>query len=171
MDLYLVRHAAALGRDPDRWPDDSRRPLTPEGEDEFRLAAQGLIGLTSRVDVILSSPYLRAWRTAEILSEVDSWPAPEASPVLEPTLPPEKAAQELLSYADAASVAVVGHRPGLHELAAYLLTGRGDGLEIALKKGGVACIGFDGAPEPGTGELRWLLTPKVLRNLAGQHLS
>jgi phosphohistidine phosphatase len=169
VDLYLVRHAAAFGRDPDRWPDDSRRPLTPEGEEEFRLVARGLVGLISRVEVILSSPYLRAWRTAQILSEVDSWPAPEPSPMLEPTLPPEKAAQELLSYAG--SIAVVGHRPGLHELAAYLLTGEGDGLEIGLKKGGAACIRFDGTPAPGAGELRWLLTPKVLRNLAGQHLS
>jgi phosphohistidine phosphatase len=171
MDLYLVRHAAAFGRDPERWPDDSRRPLTREGEEEFRLAARGLIGLTSRVDVILSSPYLRAWRTAQILSELDSWPAPEPSPVLEPTLPPEKAAQELYSYANAGSIAVVGHRPGLHELAAYLLTGEESGLKIGLKKGGVACIRFDDAPTPGAGELRWLLTPKVLRNLAGQHLS
>jgi phosphohistidine phosphatase len=169
VDLYLVRHAAAFGRDPDRWPDDSRRPLTPEGEEEFRLVARGLVGLISRVEVILSSPYLRAWRTAQILSEVDSWPAPEPSPMLEPTLPPEKAAQELLSYAG--SIAVVGHRPGLHELAAYLLTGEGDGLEIGLKKGGAACIRFDGTPAPGAGELRWLLTPKVLWNLAGQHLS
>ena len=169
MDLYLVRHAAAFGRDPDRWPDDSRRPLTPEGEEEFRLVARGLGWLISRVEVILSSPHLRAWRTAQILSEVDSWPAPEPSPVLEPTLPPEKAAQELLSYAG--SIAVVGHRPGLHELAAYLLTGEGDGLEIGLKKGGAVRIRFDDAPAPGVGELRWLLTPKVLRNLAGQHLS
>jgi phosphohistidine phosphatase len=167
VDVYLVRHAAAFGRDPDRWPDDSRRPLTPEGEEEFRLAARGLARLTSRVDVILSSPYLRAWRTAQILSELDSWPDPEPSPVLEPTLPPEKAAQELRSYAGAESIAVVGHRPGLHELAAYLLTGEGDGLEIALKKGGVACVRFDDTPAPGAGELRWLLAPKVLRNLAG----
>ncbi len=166
MEIYLVRHAAASERDPDRWPDDSKRPLTPEGEEEFRLAAQGLIGLTSRVDVVLSSPYLRAWRTAEILSEVDAWPAPEASPVLEPTLPPEKAAQELLSYADAASVAVVGHRPGLHELAAYLLAGQGDGLEIGIEKGGVVCVGFEGSVEPGVGELRWLLTPEFLRTVA-----
>jgi phosphohistidine phosphatase len=65
-------------------------------------------------------------------------------------------------------VAVVGHRPGLHELAAYLLTGEGDGLEIALKKGGALCVRFDGDPAPGAGELRWLLTPKVLRRLADQ---
>jgi phosphohistidine phosphatase len=171
VDLYLVRHAAAFGRDPGRWRDDSRRPLTPEGEEEFRLAARGLARLASPVDVLLSSPYLRAWQTAQILAELDSWPAPEPSPVFEPTLPPAKGAQELLSYADAQYVAVVGHRPSLHELAAYLLTGAGDGLEISLKKGGVACIRFDGAPAPGTGELRWLLAPKVLRDLAGQHFS
>jgi phosphohistidine phosphatase len=166
VDLYLVRHAAAFERDPDRWPDDSRRPLTPEGEEEFRVIARGLATLVSRVDVVLSSPYLRAWRTAQILSELNSWPTPEPAPVLEPTLPPEKAAREVLSYSDAESIAVVGHRPGLHELAAYLLTGRGDALEIGLKKGGVACIRFDGDPAPGAGELRWLLTPKVLRVLA-----
>jgi phosphohistidine phosphatase len=163
LDVYLVRHAAAFERDPNRWPDDSRRPLTPEGEDEFRHAARGLIRLAPRVDVVLSSPYERAWRTAQILCELAAWPAPESSPVLEPTLPPEKAAQELLSYAEAASVAVVGHRPGLHELAAYLLTGEANGVEITLKKGGVACIRFEDAPTPGAAELRWLLTPKVLR--------
>ncbi len=164
MEIYLVRHAAASRRDSDRWPDDSKRPLTPEGEREFRLAARGLVRLVPRVDVILSSPYQRAWRTAEILSELDSWPAPEPSPVLEPTLPPEKAALALQDHAGASAVAVVGHRPGLHELAAYLLTGRGDGLEIGLEKGGVACIGFDGAPDPGAGELRWLLTPELLKS-------
>ena len=162
MEVYLVRHAAASERDPDRWPDDSERPLTPDGEKEFRLAARGLARLVPRVDAILSSPYQRAWRTAEILSELDSWPAPEPLPVLEPTLPPEKAALALEDYTG--SIAVVGHRPGLHELAAYLLTGRGDGLEIELEKGGVACIRFDGAPAPDAGELRWLLTPELLKS-------
>ncbi len=166
MEIYLVRHAAAFERDPDRWPDDSKRPLTPEGEEEFRLAARGLIPVVPRMDTILSSPYQRAWRTAEILAELDSWPAPEPSSVLEPTLPPEKAALALEDYAGASSVAVVGHRPGLHELAAYLLTGKGDGLEIELEKGGVACIAFDGAPASGVGELRWLLTPEALRIIA-----
>jgi phosphohistidine phosphatase len=171
VEIYLVRHAAAFGRDPDRWPDDSKRPLTPEGEEDFRLAARGLARLVPRVDVILSSPYQRAWRTAEILSELDSWPAPKPAALLEPTLPPHKAALALEDYAGARSVAVVGHRPGLHELAAYLLTGKGDGLQIGLEKGGVASIRFDDDLEPGAGELRWLLTPKALRFLAGQHFS
>ena len=169
MDLYIIRHAAAYGRDPDRWPDDSKRPLTPEGEEEFRLAARGLARMASRADAVLSSPYERAWQTAQILSELDSWPAPQPSPMLEPTLPPQKAALALEGYTG--TVAVVGHRPGLHELAAYLLTGEADGIEVTIKKGGVACIRFDGAVEPGAGELRWLLTPEVLRSLASQHFS
>jgi phosphohistidine phosphatase len=164
VELYLVRHAAAAQRDPHRWPDDSKRPLTPEGEREFQIAARGLARVVPRVDAILSSPYQRAWRTAEILCELDSWPAPEASPMLEPTLPPEKAALALEDHVG--FVAVVGHRPGLHELAAYLLTGSADGLEIELEKGGVACIGFDAASAPGTGKLRWLLTPEHLRAIA-----
>jgi phosphohistidine phosphatase SixA len=70
---------------------------------------------------------------------------------------------------EAKSVAVVGHKPRLQELAAYLLTGEEDGLEIMIRQGSVMCICFDGAPAPGTGKLRWLLRPKALRLLAGQH--
>ena len=171
VDLYLVRHAEAFRRDPDRWP-HGRRPLTPEGEEEFRLAVRGLARIVPRVDVILSSPFQRAWHTAEILSELDSWPAPEPSPVLRPgyrAASPEKATLALERYADAKYVAVVGHKPRLRELAAYLLTGEEDGLEIRIGQGSVMCIRFDGAPAPGTGKLRWLLRPKALRLLAGQH--
>jgi hypothetical protein len=44
-------------------------------------------------------------------------------------------------------------------------------MEIGIKKGGVACIGFDGTVEPGAGELRWLLTPKAMRSLASHPVS
>ena len=171
MEIYLVRHAAASERDPDRWPRDKWRPLTPEGEEEFRLAARGLARMVPRADVILSSPARRAWHTAEILSELDSWPAPKPLPVVAASrrrASPEKATLALEDYADAKYVAVVGHRPRLQELAAYLLTGERDGLEIKIRKGGVMCIRFDGAPAPGTGKLRWLLTPKALLFLACQ---
>jgi phosphohistidine phosphatase len=174
VDLYLVRHAVAFRKDPDRWPHDSERPLTPEGEDEFRLAARGLARMVPRADVILSSPARRAWQTAEILSELDSWPTPEPSPVLAASsrrASPEKATLALEDYADAKYVAVVGHKPRLQELAAYLLTGECDRMEIKIRKGGVTCIRFDGAPAPGIGKLSWMLTPKVLLFVAGQHFS
>jgi phosphohistidine phosphatase len=161
--LYLVRHAVAYKRDPDRWPDDSRRPLTPEGEEEFRGAARGLGRVVPEVEVLLSSPYERAWRTAEILAEQTGWPAPEKFPALEPDIPPEKVVLALESYAGKQSIALSGHRPGLHELAVYLLTGDAGSADMKIKKGGVVCIQFDHAPKAGAGKLRWLFTPKVLR--------
>lgn len=164
MYLYLVRHAVAHGRDGDRWPDDAKRPLTPEGEEEFRGVARGLGRFVPEVRALLSSPYERAWRTAEILVEQTGWPAPKEFPALEPEIPPEKAALALGTYAGTESVALVGHRPGLHELAVYLLTGNAGSADIKIKKGGVLCIEFDDAPEPGTGKLRWLATPKMLRS-------
>jgi phosphohistidine phosphatase len=165
LDLYLVRHAAAHERDPDLWPDDSKRPLTPEGEEQFRVAARGLAGLVPHPDALLSSQFERAWRTAEILSELDGWPAPEPSAPLEPTLPPEKATVEIQAYEEAGTLVVVGHRPCLHELTAYLLTGRADGASINIKKGGVVRLRFEDQVGPGSGELRWSLTPRILRTL------
>ena len=166
MHLYLVRHAVAHGRDSERWPDDSRRPLTPEGEEDFRGAARGLAHVAPEVDALLGSPYERAWRTAEILAEQTGWPAPKEFPALEPHIPPHKVVLALETYAGAGSVALVGHRPGLHELAVYLLTGDAEGADMKIKKGGVVCIEFEGGPRPGAGKLRWLFTPKVLRKLA-----
>ena len=113
----------------------------------------------------MSSPYTRAWRTAEILAEQAGWPAPESFPALEPDVPPKKVVLALETYAEK-SIALTGHRPCLHELAVYLLTGDAAGADMKIKKGGVVCIEFDDAPEAGAGTLRWLFTPRVLRTLA-----
>ena len=166
MDLYVVRHAVAHQRDAERWPDDSERPLTPEGEEKFRVTAGGLLRIVPEVDAVLSSSLERAWRTAEILAEA-GWAAPVECEQLEPDYPPHKMDPVLERYAGAASVAVVGHRPGLHELVVYYLTGASEGAEVRIKKGGVVCLRFDGTPGPGVATLRWLLTPGILRTCGG----
>lgn len=166
MDLYVVRHAVAHERDEERWPDDSERPLTPEGEEKFRVTAGGLLRIVPEVDAVLSSSLERAWRTAEILAEA-GWPAPAACEELEPDYPPHKLVPVLERHANSGSVAVVGHRPGLHELVSYFLTGDSEGAEVRIKKGGVVCLRFGGAPGPGAASLRWLLTPKILRARGG----
>ena len=122
--------------------------------------------LAPRVDALLSSPFERAWRTAELLAGMEGWPDPKSWTPLEPTLPPEKGCYALEAYGEAEFVAVVGHRPGLHELASYLLTGDAAGAQISIKKGGVVCLRFEGQPAPGAGQLRWLATPKILRAIA-----
>ena len=162
--LYLIRHAVAYSRDADRWPDDGGRPLTPEGERDFRIVAGQLGHLAPRVDVLLSSPLVRAWRTATLLDEETTWPSPVSFPALEPDVPAHKAVAALETYEALECVALVGHRPSLHELASYLLSGEPDLLNLGLKKGGAACLRFDGSPGAGNAKLRWLVTPKVLRS-------
>ncbi len=162
MDLYIVRHAVAHKRDADRWPDDSRRPLTPRGEECFRRAAAGITRLVPEVEVVLSSHFVRAWRTAELLEQT-GWPEPKPFEELEPECSPREVLHALAPYTGLKSVALVGHRPGLHELASHLLTGDASGARVQIKKGGVVRLSFDGPLEPGAGYLEWSLTPKALR--------
>jgi phosphohistidine phosphatase len=162
MDLYLVRHAAAFNADETRWPDDRDRPLTPEGEKRFRRAAHGLSSLTSRVDVVLSSSYRRAWQTAELLEKA-GWPKPVACAPLEAGRAPTEMLQALQPYAGSASLALVGHEPTMHELASYLLTADTGHAQIEFRKGSVARLEVPEGLRPGTARLVWLLPPKVLR--------
>src|SRR5437763_9993813 len=163
MQIYLVRHAAAEQRDPERWPDDRDRPLTGQGERRFRKAAKGLGKFVSAADLVFSSPLGRAWRTAVILHEEIGWPEPAAWSQLEPGRSPQQVMLALTPHAAVGSVALVGHEPGLSDIASYLLVGPGSAADIEMKKGAVAALFVDGAPHPGSALLGWLLTPKVLR--------
>jgi phosphohistidine phosphatase len=166
MDLLIVRHAIAENRDSVLWPEDSARPLTPAGEARFRRAARGLRELVSPVEVVLSSPYARAWRTAEILQEEAGWAAPERCRALEPPRDPRDLVSVIQERRGRSSVAVVGHEPGLSELASLLLSGDPSGWRIELKKGAVVVLSFPASPAPGAGLLRFAVTPKILRLLA-----
>jgi phosphohistidine phosphatase len=165
MDLYLVRHGVAFDADPVRWPDDSQRPLTADGQKRFSSAARGLKRLAPGVDVLLSSPWVRAWTTAELLEHEAGWPAPVACEALAERGTAE-VLQALKPYAGSRAVALVGHEPSLRELASYLLTADTGHLQIELKKGGVVRLELDETVRPGSARLIWLLSPKILRELA-----
>ncbi len=166
MDLYLVRHAVAFDPDETQWPDDRDRPLTPEGEKRFRRAARGLTELMPSVDVVLSSSYARAWRTAELLEKEASWPKPIACAALEAGRAPAEVLQALQPYAASETVALVGHEPNMHELASYLLTADTGQAQLEFRKGGIARLELPDGLRPGAGQLRWLLPPRVLRAIA-----
>ena len=67
--LYLVRHAIAAERG-DKWPDDTKRPLTHKGAARMRQAVEGLRALGVEIDLVLTSPLVRAEQTADILVQV-----------------------------------------------------------------------------------------------------
>jgi phosphohistidine phosphatase len=165
MQLYLIRHAIAFPRHSSRWADDRLRPLTPEGEERFRRAARGLGWLVPSVEIVLASPYTRAWRTAELLAEEAGWSAPVRCEELTADRTAADAARILVRHSEAPAVAMVGHEPNLSELASLLLVKDSARLDAEMKKGGAASLVFDGEAEPGAATLRWLVTPKVLRAL------
>ena len=67
MNLYIFRHGLAAERDPQRFPDDSRRPLVAKGKERIRLGCDAMRALEISFDQILSSPFPRAAQTAEIV--------------------------------------------------------------------------------------------------------
>lgn len=167
LELYLVRHALAAERGPD-WPDDATRPLTPEGIERFRRAVTGLRSLGVALDLVTTSPYLRARETAELLSG-GLRPKPKLIVVeaLAPGHRPAEVVAALGKYAASgrgiSRIALVGHEPDLGELAARLLGAKGT---LEFKKGAICRIDVERAMPSGPGTLRWHLTPRVLRGLA-----
>jgi phosphohistidine phosphatase len=163
MDLYLVRHAVAHDRSSERWPNDADRPLTPEGEEDFLLAARGLKRVARPPDLVLSSSFARAWRTAELLTQGAGWPHPEAFRPLEADRPAEEVLPALGAYAGHRRIGLVGHEPGMGELAWLLLGGSAKEGVIRFKKGAIARIDAGDPPAAGGGALRWLIVPKALQ--------
>ncbi len=167
LELYLVRHAVAAERGPD-YPDDALRPLTDDGVERFRRAVSGLRDLGVQLDLVLTSPYVRAHETAELLA-VGLRPRPKLV-VVDALAAGEKPAGVIAAVAQhsatgrgASRIALVGHEPDLGELAARLLGAKG---RIEFKKGAVCRIDVDRAMPSGPGTLRWFLTPRMLRDLS-----
>ena len=161
-ELYLIRHGIAEERG-DAWPDDGKRPLSAEGMTRMRKSMRGLAKLKLTIDVVFSSPLVRTRQTAEIVA---AGLAPKPPIVMVDSLAPggSQAAvfAELEKHARKTRFGIVGHEPGIGELAARLLGSR---HAIEFKKGAICRIDVDELPPSGPGELRWFLTPKLLRAL------
>jgi phosphohistidine phosphatase len=161
MELLLVRHGIAHDRDPERWPDDADRPLTEEGEELFRRAARGLARIVRSVDAVLASPFPRAWRTAEILTEEAGWPHPERCDALQAGRPTQSLVETVRERSGVETLGLVGHEPDLSDLISVLLAGKTGAITVEMKKGGVAALDVD--EDLTEASLRWLATPKTLR--------
>ena len=153
MILYFLRHGKAGAP---RASNDDERELSPKGARALRAAAPLWRRLNLRPDVVISSPLARALRTAEIFCE-----AMGGEPIVDDLLRPGASwgqlARAMAAHPDARRVMFVGHEPDLSS-AIVQLTGA---ASVRMRKGGLACIEFYGVPEPGGGEIAWLLDPDL----------
>jgi phosphohistidine phosphatase len=161
MEIYLIRHADAVALGENNVQSDEDRPLTAVGEQQAKAVAAGLQRKGVAVQLILTSPLLRARQTAEGIHKAWSGSAPEIQicDQLAPGKRPRKLSR-LLKDLERGPVAIVGHEPDLSNWTAWLIGSRK--AQLALAKAGVAHVTCENGPEKGGGTLVQLLTPDWL---------
>ena len=166
MVLYVLRHGLAFDRSEWLHGKDRDRPLTKEGERKTRQIATAMREMGLRFDWILSSPYVRARDTAQIVAEaLHARKRLELRDELTPLANPEKLTHLLASEQKSVeSVLVVGHEPFLSRFISVLLTGRPI-PRVRLKKGGLCKLEISGIRYGPCAILEWLLTTWQLTRL------
>jgi phosphohistidine phosphatase len=159
IELYILRHGVAKKREDWAGKKDSDRPLTGKGEKRTALEARALKRTGISFDLILSSPFMRARRTAEIVAETLGLSGKlKLTASLTPKASPRRFLQELIPDLDASRVLIVGHEPYLSSLISLCLTGDPD-ISFELKKGGICKLHAEGRTLAKHCTLEWFLTP------------
>ncbi len=162
--LYLMRHGLAVEPGTPGFKTDADRALTHKGRRQLRKIAKAMDELDLDLDLILSSPFVRARQTAEIVAG---------------TLKMKKH----LTFANALAVGgdpalllrqlsrmkplpenllLVGHEPGLSQLMSILLTGNAS-MKIDFKKSGLCKLEISKLRLGACATLVWMLTPSQLK--------
>jgi phosphohistidine phosphatase len=167
MNLYILRHGVAVEPGTPGFARDADRILTPEGEGKLRKIAKAMEAMELEFDLILSSPYLRAKQTAQIIAKAFG----ERRQVeLTDALIPGGSIRKLFNLihqVDPApsNILLVGHEPSLSDLISLLVSG-GHGVPVVMKKGGLCKLSCDKLSAGRCATLQWLLTPKQMALMA-----
>jgi phosphohistidine phosphatase len=142
--IWLLRHGDAEAGE---GKPDAARDLTDKGERQSRDAGEALKSLGVELDVCLTSPKVRARRTAELACDALGTPIEEDNRLAGGDFDPVEVA------AGRGDVMLVGHEPDFSQAVALAT-----GSRVKMKKGGIAAIDDH--------VLHVLLRPKDLRQIA-----
>jgi phosphohistidine phosphatase len=167
MEIYILRHAIAEDLNQSVRGGDSQRRLTSEGAKKMHSIARGMKAASLSFDLILSSPYLRAKETAEIVAKLLR---PVGGLKLSPVLTPDGSPKDLIdllkkTHSKRKRIVLVGHEPYLTRLISLLLFGD-TGISIDVKKGGLCKLSIKTLRYGRCATLNYLLTPRQLRLMA-----
>ena len=157
IELHFLRHAHA--GDPEAWTgDDAARPLSDKGEKQAERLGAFLAGVGFKPDAIISSPKLRAAQTADIVARHLGVPY-STDDRLGHTLDLATLETLLRDAGDPSRPVVAGHDPDFSELLAELA----GAAQIPMRKGALARLDIERPLRPGTGTLRWMVPPDLLK--------
>ncbi len=155
-ELILLRHAEAVPIE--AGGDDRQRALSARGEAEAQAAGRWLAAHGGRPDRVLCSPTRRTEQTARLaLAAIEAAPAPQMAAEIHDASPGELLAL-LDQHADAGTVMLVGHNPGIERLVALLVEGRSDDFR-GMPPGALAVLHLNDSLEPGHARLDAFWSP------------
>jgi len=166
MNLYFLRHGIAVERGTKGYRDDSKRPLTSEGREKLLRIAAALQALEISFDLVLSSPYVRARQTAElIVKRLGCAKRLQFTDYLQPGGNFRNVLLTLRQIKPSpTSVLIVGHEPDLSLAASLLLSGSSK-TRFELKKAGLIALETSSL-QPNDAVLQFMLTPRQMRLIA-----
>ncbi|MCJ7636938.1 MAG: histidine phosphatase family protein [Nitrososphaeraceae archaeon] len=153
---------------------DTKRQLTISGKKEVVEIAKSLKKLGVNFNVIISSPLARAFQTAKIIAkEYKLIEQIEQSEELKPNGSKDFLYNKLSKSNIDSVILIVGHEPYLSSMINDIISNNADTdrnyntnhNNIVLKKAGLSRIKITSTVPKLKGELRWLLTPRILKKI------
>lgn len=157
MNLYLIRHGIAETISPSK--PDSKRELTAEGKEVLRKAAEGWKKIIKSFDIIVSSPYIRAVQTAEIIASVFNY---KEKIIADKSIASGHNPEHLLEFLkqfNKKEIAIVGHEPDMSRGLSFLVSS--SGMYTEFDRGCIAKINFEGRLRISGGKLEYLIPQEL----------
>jgi len=148
---------------------DAERPLTAKGKRRLRQIAKAMSKMRISFDVILSSPYVRAKQTAEIVAKtLKRRKKLKFTDELTPAGNPKSLIQQLNDLRPRPkNILLVGHEPYLSKLIALLTSGTTN-MEIDLRKGSLCKLETESLRYARCATLVCLFAPRHLALMTGK---
>ncbi|HEY5737347.1 MAG TPA: histidine phosphatase family protein [Nitrososphaeraceae archaeon] len=173
MELFILRHGETSKRLSRSGGLD--RPLTYTGTADIKNIANSIKKLRIKIDLIVTSPISSCKETGEIINDMFEKRIPI---IFCNDLKPEGEIldfyNKISKYEDKSSILIVGHEPYLSSMINDIISNndvdrnynKNHKNNIILKKAGLSRIKITSTVPKFKGELRWLLTPRILKKLS-----
>lgn len=172
MELFILRHGETSKRLSRSGGLD--RSLTYTGTAEIKSIANSIKKLRIKIDLIVTSPLSSCKQTGEIINDLFNKKIPL---IICNDLKPEGKFldfyNKISKYKNTSSILIVGHEPYLSSMINDIISNSDADRNynknynnIILKKAGLSRIKIISTVPKLKGELRWLLTPRILKKLS-----
>jgi phosphohistidine phosphatase len=158
MKIFLIRHAEAIDFETGSVSSDAYRFLTPKGRKVSRSVFRKLKEELANLEIVFTSPLIRAVQTAEILANTVKFDNELEIANELATVSSEKDAVKLVKKNSTfESIALVGHEPMMGMIVNYV-SDRKD-ISFSFKKSGVCLLDYDAKND--NWKFVWYYNPKT----------